>query len=84
MHPYDVRQNLEWVVHLIGQIITVGWLVGWIAGVAGGLLDISFFALFLAVWPLVVGLWLMFASAPDPIYLDEDDEEDDDSEASTA
>lgn len=76
MHAYDARQNLEWVVHLIGKVLLSAWAGGLLAFALSLVLwDARPLTIFWFVWPAAVGIWLVFSNAPEPTLLDEDEEE---------
>jgi len=77
MHPYDTRRTIEWAVHLVARIILVGWAVGLLATAFAFLTGESAIQVFVFVWPLAVGLWLLFVSAPEPLLVDDEDKDAD-------
>ena len=65
MHPYDVKLYIEWVIHLVGYILLAGWFFGVVAVLLAIVTDSNLYAFF-GLWPLILGLWLIFTKAPEP------------------
>ena len=79
MHPYDAydaQRNIEWVVHLVGKVLLSAWTFGMVATILGGVAGyepVEILGICAVVWPLLVSIWLMYSTPPEPMFLDEDD-----------
>jgi len=83
MHPYDAKRYIEWMVHQVGYVVLLAFPIGIASALIAALGDGSPYEVALLLSPLVIGIWLAFARAPEPAFLPHpetflDDEDEDD------